>query len=103
MCSLIIVNNWQYEISTPRQFREYFKSDPVGWDGKLEDCCLCQINIEESLDKLRIKYSYDAWHKKYSAKLIYWYAITSFAMVLLVINLFLFPISLISLLKKKNA
>ncbi len=56
MCRIIVVNNGQIEISTPRQFKEYFKSIPIGCTGEFDDECLCPIDISGSLDKLGIKY-----------------------------------------------
>ncbi len=53
---MIIVNNGEIEISTPRQFREYFKSDLIGFTGEFPDECLCSIDIRGTLDKLSIKY-----------------------------------------------
>jgi hypothetical protein len=52
MCNIIIINNGEKEIETPRQFQEHFGFMPMledYYDTIVMDYCLCQADIESSL------------------------------------------------------
>ncbi|NML70039.1 hypothetical protein HHL23_09520 [Chryseobacterium sp. RP-3-3] len=62
MCNIIVINNGEIEIETPQDFIDYFKEDPIKDDMYSEislDCCLCQIDVEASLKKLSIDYTWE--------------------------------------------
>jgi hypothetical protein len=51
------------DILSVKDYKEYFKQDPVcdpSYKNIIDNYCLCQIDIEKSLDKLGLKYEYDA-------------------------------------------
>ena len=62
MCNIIVINNGEIEIETPQDFIEYFKTEPVKdemYSDIILDACLCQIDVEASLQKIGIDYTWE--------------------------------------------
>lgn len=63
MCQMVLVNRGEIEIGTVKQFKEYFKVDVLipddAYDVVMDDCCLCQIDIEAELKKLNVPFVFD--------------------------------------------
>ena len=55
MCNIIVINKGEVEITTPRQYKEYFGRECIGGDEFIDEC-LCSVDIKNSLNKLGIKY-----------------------------------------------
>ena len=64
MCRIIIINNRENEIETPRQFYRHFGFMPIA-DDELPytdaemDSCLCNTDIERTFAEHVIEYTYD--------------------------------------------
>lgn len=72
MCNIIVINKGEKEIETPRQFCEHFGLEYVkayGHKNIMMDACLCQIDIEKSLNENNIQFNYDCGY--YYVDIIY--------------------------------
>lgn len=59
MCVQIIINRGEKELNTTREFIDHFKFIPkieFGYEELNLDSCLCQVNIEESLEEHNIPF-----------------------------------------------
>ena len=62
MCSTIVINRGELEIETPKQFKDHFKFEPIKnnyYNSIYRNCCLCQIDIEETLKQNNIPFKTD--------------------------------------------
>jgi hypothetical protein len=62
MCVTIVINRGEKEIESPRQFKEHFGFEPFIEDGykTIElDACLCQVDVEKSLNAHNIPFKWD--------------------------------------------
>jgi hypothetical protein len=62
MCNIIVINRGELEISTPKEFLDYFGFEaPVEphYSGVVMDACLCQVDVEGALKQHGIQYSVD--------------------------------------------
>jgi hypothetical protein len=63
MCRIIIINNGEKEIQTPRQFHEHFGFMPMADDDlpytvREMDYCLCNTDVERTFEHHKIEFSY---------------------------------------------
>lgn len=62
MCGVVVVNNGEKEIETPREFREYFGFDAPRnkhYNNVDPDCCLCQVDVEKALTEQNMPFMRD--------------------------------------------
>lgn len=62
MCYIIVINKGEKEITTPRQFTQYFGYEPQYWEETEEidiDSCLCQVDIEKTLTDKGVLFKMD--------------------------------------------
>lgn len=62
MCTTIVINRGEKDITSPRQFKQHFGFQPIAdeaYNFTEMDGCLCQIDIENSLNSQNIPFKYD--------------------------------------------
>ncbi len=61
MCAIILKE--EKEISSPKELKDIYPDIEIvlanGYEEIMEDYCLCQVDIDLTLDKAKIKYEYD--------------------------------------------
>jgi hypothetical protein len=61
MCEIIVINEGEYEIATPKEFRRFFGVYPYIHDSvpvyeDTVDCCLCDFDIKATFQELEVPY-----------------------------------------------
>lgn len=59
MCQIVVINNGEKEIDTPRKFEQYFGFLPICIEDVQLDLCLCQCDIEETFKSRNIPFTTD--------------------------------------------
>lgn len=62
MCTVLVINKGEKEIETPSQFKEHFGFLPLideHYNDLVMDGCLCQCDLEKTLEQKGIKYEND--------------------------------------------
>lgn len=62
MCQIVIINEGEKEIESPREFEKHFGFYPpisFGYNEIDLDCCLCQVEVEKGLSLHNIDFEKD--------------------------------------------